>query len=122
MRKSIVAAAMAASLLAGGAVGVALFGPGGAGAQTPPASLSTPAAAPNQNGTAPKSNEDTSHESGESAQREADEDAGRASFGRHGGGSNEDTTHESSESQQREQQENSQQAQPNAPTTTTTAG
>ena len=113
MRKSIVAGAMAASLLAGGAVGVVLFGPGGAVAQNAP---TTPAAGPNASGTTPHSNEDTTHETAETPQREADEDAGRAFAGAAGGAHspNEDPTHEGSESPGREAQEH--------PTTTTTAG
>ena len=113
MRKSIVAGAMAASLLAGGAVGVVLFGPGGAVAQNAP---TTPAAAPNASGTTPQSNEDNTHETAETPQREADENAGRASA-RAGAGThapNEDPTHEASENPGREAQEH--------PTTTTTAG
>ena len=58
-----------------------------------------------------KSNEDTTHEAGESADREAQEDAGIFPGGKHrGGGSNEDATHESSESADREAQENANQA------------
>src|SRR5438876_7187559 len=58
-----------------------------------------------------KSNEDATHEAGESADREAQEDAGIFPGGKHrGGGSNEDATHESSESAEREAQENANQA------------
>jgi len=50
-------------------------------------------------------------EAGESADREAQEDAGIFPGGKHrGGGSNEDAAHESSESAEREAQENANQA------------
>ena len=55
------------------------------------------------------SNEDPTHEKGESAQREADENSGKAFTGRGPGGRftpNEDPTHEKSESAAREAQEN----------------
>ena len=73
------------------------------------AQSSTPTPAPTSG--AFKSNEDATHESGESADREAQEDAGIFPGGKHrGGGSNEDATHESSESAEREAQENANQA------------
>ncbi len=101
------AAAIAASILAGGAGGVTLFGPRLAGAQTTTTNPPTTGNAPS-NGTF-RSNEDPTHESTESPQREADEDAGRG-FRGHGGGSNEDPTHEASESPEREAAENARQA------------
>ena len=114
MRKSIVAATMAASLLAGGAIGVALFGPGGAGAQSTTTQPPSGSSGSSQGGTTFRSNEDTSHENSETPQREADENAGRAFF--HGaGGSNENTAHENGETPEREHQEDS------GTTTTTTA-
>jgi len=110
------AAAMAASMLVGGAAGVTLFGPRLAGAQTsttnPPATGSTPGSG------RVGSNEDPAHEATESPQREADEDAGRG-FRGHGGGSNEDPTHEASESPEREAAEDARQA-PSTPTPSTT--
>jgi len=110
------AAAIAASILAGGAAGIALFGPHLAGAQTatsnPPATGNAP-----DNGNF-RSNEDPAHEAAESPQREADEDAGRG-FRGHGGGSNEDPAHEASESPAREAAEDAHQA-PSTATPTTT--
>jgi len=72
------------------------------------AQSSTPTPAPTSG--AFKSNEDATHESGESADREAQEDAGIFQGKHRGGGSNEDATHESSESAEREAQENANQA------------
>jgi hypothetical protein len=99
MRKSVAAAAMAASLVTGGIAGIALFGPKLATAQTtttvPPGSSGT------QNGTF-KSNEDPTHEANESPEQEAAEDSGtfRGRGGHHG--SNEDAAHEANESPERE--------------------
>ena len=89
VRKAIAAAAVAGSLLTGGAIGATLFSAGGAGAATStttapatssattPAATSTPAATP-----APgHPNEDATHEAGESAAREAAEDNGTATYG-----------------------------------------
>lgn len=102
--KKMMAAAISGSLLAGGALGLIMFGPNLASAQTtttsPPAATAPPAASGNT-GTF-SSNEDPAHEAGESAQREADENSGRA-FGHHG--SNEDPAHEASESPAREAEE-----------------
>jgi hypothetical protein len=96
MKKPIAAAALAASLLVGGGIGVALFGPSVANAQT----STTPPAATSPTG----SNEDATHEAAESPARAAAEDAGTAfGGGRHG--SNEDPTHEGSESAAREAEE-----------------
>jgi hypothetical protein len=99
MRKTVAAAAMAGSLLAGGALGMALFGPTSAIGQT--TSTTTPSNGDNA-GTF-RSNEDATHEATESPAREADENAGRRGFGRchHRGGSN-----EGSESPGREGDEN----------------
>ena len=77
--KALVGSAILGSMIAGGAIGSTLFG-GAASAQTStttPAATSTPAA-----GTAPaagtfKPNEDPTHEAGESAAREAQENAGQ---------------------------------------------
>jgi hypothetical protein len=106
MRKSVAAAAMAGSLLAGGALGMALFGPTSAIGQT----TSTTTPSNGDNGGSFRSNEDPAHEATESPAREADENAGRGGFGRcHHlrGGSNEDPAHERSESPEREAEENS---------------
>lgn len=107
MRKTVAAAAMAGSLIAGGALGIALFGPTSAIGQT---STTTAPGNPNNGGTF-RSNEDPTHEGTESVGREADENAGRGGFGRchhiGAGGSNEGATHEGSESPGREGDENS---------------
>jgi hypothetical protein len=102
MRKSVAAAAVAGSLLVGGAAGVALFGPRLAGAQT---STTTPGSSGStQSGSAFTSNEDPTHEASESADREAAENSGQFR-GAGGHGSNEDATHEAGESAAREAQE-----------------
>jgi hypothetical protein len=80
-RRSIAALAMAGSLLAGGAVGATVFSAGPSVADTTPTTTassgsSTPAAVAPSTGTF-KSNEDTTHEAGESAAREAQENAGQ---------------------------------------------
>ena len=77
-RKTIIGAAMVGSTLVGGGIGAALFGSSGASAQSTPTSTTTPAP---QYGVQPNGkftpNEDATHEKGESAQREAQEDAGQ---------------------------------------------
>src|SRR2546422_10556112 len=71
----------------------------------------TPSATGGASGGTFKSNEDPTHEAGESADREAQEDAGIFPGGKHrGGGSNEDAAHEAQESPEREAQENANQA------------
>src|SRR5437660_5920048 len=88
-RKAIAAATVVGSLLTGGALGATVFSAGGAGAATStttaPAPVSTsPTASPSATGTAPvagHSNEDPTHEAGESAAREAAEDNGTATYG-----------------------------------------
>ena len=105
-RKLPLGAAVGAAMLAAGGFGYALFTPGSSGAQT---TTTVPAAggATTPSAGAFHSNEDPTHEKGESAQREADENSGNAHFGHHGGfHSNEDPAHEKSESAQREAQEN----------------
>jgi hypothetical protein len=94
-----IAAVIGTGLIAG-AIGASVFGPGFAGAQTPtPSSKAT-------SGTF-HSNEEKTHEAGESAAREADEAAGRFRGGHFGpGGSNEEKSHEAGESAAREAQEN----------------
>jgi hypothetical protein len=109
-------AAVGTAMLAAGAFGYTLFSTSSSGAQT---STTVPAAGgtttPNAGGF--HSNEDPAHEKGESAQREADENSGKAFSGGGPGGRftpNEDPTHEKSESAAREAQENAGQA-PTAP-------
>jgi hypothetical protein len=85
------------------------------------AQTDTPTTAPSAT-TAPggtfKSNEDPTHETGESADHEAQEDSGTFHPGGGAHGSNEDPTHESSEAPGRESQEGTGQA----PTATTAPG
>jgi hypothetical protein len=64
------------------------------------------AATPAPAATVGHSNEDPAHEAGESAQREAAENNGTATYGGRGG-SNEDPAHEAGESAAREAQESS---------------
>jgi hypothetical protein len=98
---------------AGGAVLVAAIGAGAVMAQTPsttPRPSSTP-----ETGAADgtfKSNEDPTHEAGETAEREAAEDSGQGHRhgGSRGGKSNEDPAHEQNESADREAQEDAAQA------------
>jgi len=91
----------------------AIIGAGAVMAQTP---STTPGASPTvvpgtSNGQTFKSNEDPTHEKGETAQREAAEDSGQGFHGGFPGGkSNEDPTHEKGESAAREAQENAGQA------------
>ncbi|MDP9238681.1 MAG: hypothetical protein M3P30_15005 [Chloroflexota bacterium] len=105
---------------AGGAVLIAVIGAGAVMAQTPsttPGASGTPATgAPSG---AFKSNEDPTHEAGETAEQEAAEDAGKGHGhgGFRGGKSNEDPAHEASESSEREAQEDA--AQPSASPSTT---
>jgi len=108
-------AAVGAAMLAAGAFGYTLFSTSTSGAQTttvPAAGVTTPPSAGGFH-----SNEDPAHERGESAQREADENSGKAFGGGGPGGRftpNEDPTHEKTESAAREAQENAGQA-PTAP-------
>ena len=82
IRKAAVAIAMVGSTLTGGAIGAALFAGSSANAATTPtttapaSSGSSPSAAAPTPGTF-HSNEDATHEAGESAAREAQENAGQ---------------------------------------------
>jgi hypothetical protein len=76
-RKAVLATAMAGSMLGGGAIGVAVFGAGSGTAQTTGSSTTAPAATNGAPSGTFKPNEDATHEKGESAQREAQEDAGQ---------------------------------------------
>ena len=71
-RKLPLSAAIGGAMLAAGAFGYALFTPGSSGAQTTTTVTTKPASG------SPHSNEDATHEKGESAQREADETSGKA--------------------------------------------
>ena len=78
IRATIAAGAIAGSMLLGGVIGVAITG---ASAVTASAATATPAATASPAAGAPsgtfKPNEDPTHEAGESAAREAQEDAGQ---------------------------------------------
>jgi hypothetical protein len=74
------------------------------------AQSTTPSPSPAPTSGAFKSNEDPAHEAGESAEREAQEDAGIFQGKHRGGGSNEDPAHEAQESAEREAQEDANQA------------
>jgi hypothetical protein len=78
IKKGVVAAAMAGSALVGGALGMTVLGPASGSAATTSTTTaasgsSTTAAAPSGKFTP---NEDATHEAGESAAREAQENAG----------------------------------------------
>ena len=113
MRKTYAAvAAVAGSMLAGGAIGVAVFAPHLANAATNPSSPAVTVSgspAPATSGGTFHSNEDPAHEAQESPQREAEENSGTAYRGGGPGGHhgfNEDPAHEAQESPEREAQEN----------------
>jgi len=78
VRRGLVAAAMLGSVFAGGAIGVALFGPTSATAQT---TTTTPSSSGSTSTTAPAgtfhSNETPSHEAAESPSGEAAENSGQ---------------------------------------------
>jgi hypothetical protein len=113
MRKTYAAAAVVAgSMLAGGAIGVAVFAPHLANAASNPSSPAVTVSgsgsqAPAGPGSGFHSNEDPAHEAQESPEREAEEDSGTAFHGGRGGhhGFNEDPAHEANESPEREAQE-----------------
>ncbi|HEY0493583.1 MAG TPA: hypothetical protein VGD57_08960 [Candidatus Dormibacteraeota bacterium] len=76
MQKAITGAAVAGSLLTGGVIGATLAGPLGASAATTSTTGTT--AATTATSAAPfVSNENATHEAGESAAREAQENAGQ---------------------------------------------
>jgi hypothetical protein len=80
IRKAILAVSMVGSTLIGGGIGAALFAGSSANAQTTPATTAPATSAPAANAPAPgtfHSNEDATHEAGESAAREAQETAGQ---------------------------------------------
>ncbi len=85
VRKGIMTAAIAGSLLGGGALGATVFGAASSGAATTATTTTTQPEAPYGSGGpqgAPpsgtfKSNETPAHEAKESAQREAEETAGK---------------------------------------------
>jgi hypothetical protein len=77
-RKAVVAFGLVGTAIAGGVLGATVFAPGASVAQT---SSTTPSSGSSSTATAPSgtfhSNEDPTHEAGESAAREAQEDAGQ---------------------------------------------
>ena len=95
VRKTALGAAIVGAALVGGAVGATLIG--SAGAQDTPTTSTTVTTGVDH------SNQDPTHEASESAQREADETAGK--MGGHDGPSNTDPAHEASESPERAAQE-----------------
>lgn len=73
VRKTVAAAAIAGSMLIGGVTGAVLYG-----VTTLTASAATPSPSPSSSSTGKfVSNEDATHEAGESAAREAQENAGQ---------------------------------------------
>jgi hypothetical protein len=121
----MMAATVGASLLAGGALGLIMFGPSLAGAQTPtttPPAAATAPPAPSGGSGSFTSNEDPTHEAGESAQREADENSGKAFHGGGRHGFNEDPAHEASESPEREAQEDAGRGAPSAGSSSSSDG
>jgi hypothetical protein len=78
LRRGLLTAALAGSLLTGGAVGASVFGTAASNAAT--TTTTAAASGPAANGPPPsgtfKSNETAAHEAGESAAREAQETAG----------------------------------------------
>jgi hypothetical protein len=80
VRVGIAAAAMAGAMLTGGVIGAVLFSATAVGAATPVATVTSPnpgGAPAADNGGVFKPNEDATHESTESAAREAQENAGQ---------------------------------------------
>jgi hypothetical protein len=121
MQRAVLVAGAAGSLLAGGVIGATLAGPLAATASNGNGSANQAGSTSNGGGNygflaaasaAPsagtfKSNEDATHEKGETAAQEAAENSGqRPSGGKFGpGGSNESAAHEQGESAAREAQE-----------------
>jgi hypothetical protein len=112
VRKVVAAGGLAATTLIGGAIGAAIVGSADAATPTP-----SPTATAG-------SNEDPTHEAGETAADETAENNGTARH--HGGpggmrgGSNEDPAHEAAESPEREAQENAAPSGGSAPSTEST--
>ena len=79
MQKAITGAAVAGSLLTGGVIGAAIAGPLGAAAASTGTTTGTAATVASPAAASGKfvPNEDATHEAGESAAREAQEDAGQ---------------------------------------------
>jgi hypothetical protein len=78
IRKAVIAIAMVGSTLTGGAIGAALFAGSSANAATTPSTTPAAPAAPAAGPTGTfHPNENAAHEAGESAAREAQENAGQ---------------------------------------------
>jgi hypothetical protein len=77
MQKAITGAAVAGSLLTGGVIGATLAGPLGASAASNSTNTGTTAAVAATSAAPFVSNENATHEAGESAAREAQENAGQ---------------------------------------------
>ena len=107
----LTAGALSAALAGAGAIGAVFFGPLAANADTTPNPSGTSNAAPGAGTATPKSNEEATHETGESQPQETAENNGTA---RHGAGAhgapNEDPAHEKTESADREKQEDANKA------------
>jgi hypothetical protein len=108
-QRIVTVAGIAGSMIAGGVIGATLAGPLAATAANNGSSIQLTAATASPSASAGtfKSNENATHEAGESATVEAQENSGQ----RPGGGTgkftpNENATHESTESAAREAQEN----------------
>lgn len=117
-RTAVAAAAIVGASIVGGAIGASLIG--SASAQTTPTTPATQDLAASGNATKPHYNTEPVHEVRESAQREADEQSGKAGFG--GGHSNTDPAHEAGESAQRQTDEAAHDGQVGSSTTPTTGG
>ena len=76
IRTTVVGAAIAGSMFAGGVIGAMIAGPLGASAATPSTTAAT-AATPSAGSGKFVPNENATHEAGESAAREAQENAGQ---------------------------------------------
>ena len=77
IRRILVGGAVAGSLLTGGVIGAAIAGPLAASAASTTSTAATTAATPSANSGTFVPNEDATHEAGESAAREAQENAGQ---------------------------------------------
>jgi hypothetical protein len=121
VRKAAMGVALVGTTLTGGALGAALIS-GIATAQTPTSTVA-PTAPGAPSAGIDSSNSDATHEAGESAQREADETAGKVGEGQ-GGHSNTDPAHEAAESPARAAEEAARDAASPTPTAgpTATAG
>ena len=106
-QRIITIAGVAGSLIAGGAIGATLAGPlAAAAANTSNSTQIAATAAPSAAAGTFKSNEDATHEKGETTAQEAAENSGQRPFGGGAGHPNETGTHEAGETTAREAAEN----------------